>query len=195
MRGITVELQELVRRLTEVAWTAEQQTHHPVDGIVLGYVRDAVTAEIEYRRRRSGLEARLAEFEVLRGRTVSSGWSDEASRVFAPGAVDEALRLQLAEIDRRLGALEQGMARIADHLPKAVQGVGVVRYNAFPGMGGNMSFSLALLDGRANGVVVSVLNGRESARVYGKLIEGGQSSHALSAEERQALAMARGEAQ
>jgi len=105
---------------------------------------------------------------------------------------DENLRRQFEEISRRLAALEQGMTRITDQLPKTVQGVGIVRYNPFPEMGGNMSFSLALLDGRANGVVVSVLNGREVARVYGKSIEAGQSTHALSDEEQQALALARG---
>lgn len=105
---------------------------------------------------------------------------------------DEGLRRQFEDISRRLAALEQGMTQIADHLPKTVQGVGIVRYNPFPEMGGNMSFSLALLDGRANGVVVSVLNGREVARVYGKSIEAGQSTYALSGEEQQALALARG---
>ena len=106
---------------------------------------------------------------------------------------DEGVRRQFAQVSARLEALEKGIAQLADQLPKTVQGVGIVRYDQFPDMGGNMSFSLALLDGRANGVVLSVLHGRESARVYGKSIEGGQSPHALSDEERQALALARGQ--
>jgi len=106
--------------------------------------------------------------------------------------VDGDVLGQLAEVQRRVAALEQSVGRIAEHLPHAVQGVGVVRYNPFPNMGGNMSFSLALLDGDANGVVLSVLNNRDSARVYGKPIEAGRSAHPLSAEELQALAEARG---
>ncbi len=105
---------------------------------------------------------------------------------------EDAIRRDLAEINRRLAALEQGTARIAEALPQSVQGVGVIRYNPFPEMGGNMSFSLALLDGRENGVVISVLNDRTGSRVYGKAVEQGASSHPLSDEERQALAQARG---
>ena len=104
--------------------------------------------------------------------------------------VDEALRRDLSEFGTRLAALEQTMGRIGDALPRSVQGVGVVRYNPFPDMGSNMSFSLALLDGRANGVVVSVLTNREGSRVYGKAVENGTSSYPLSDEERQALALA-----
>jgi len=116
-------------------------------------------------------------------------------RVAAAPAVlpaDESIRSELGEVRHRLAALEKSVAQITDHLPRAVQGVGMVRYNPFPNMGGNMSFSLALLDGQANGVVVSVLNNRDSARVYGKPIEAGRSTHPLSDEELQALAEARG---
>jgi hypothetical protein len=83
------------------------------------------------------------------------------------------------------------MSRVADAVPRSIQGVGVVRYNPFPDMGSNMSFSLALLDGHANGVVMSVLTNREGSRVYGKAVERGSSSYPLSDEERQALALAR----
>jgi hypothetical protein len=103
---------------------------------------------------------------------------------------EDALRRELATISTRLGTLEANVGQIADHLPRSIQGVGVVRYNPFAQMGSNMSFSLALLDGRANGVVVSVLNNREGSRVYGKAVERGTSSYPLSDEERQAVALA-----
>src|SRR5262249_2403642 len=106
--------------------------------------------------------------------------------------IDESSRRELSEISARLAALEQGMARMGEALPRSVQGVGVVRYNPFPGTGSNMSFSLAVLDGRANGIVLSVLTGRDGSRVYGKAVEAGTSTYPLSEEERQALAIARG---
>lgn len=105
-------------------------------------------------------------------------------------SAEEALRRELAEIGTRLGTVEAAVGQIADNLPRSIQGVGVVRYNPFEQMGSNMSFSLALLDGHANGVVVSVLNNREGSRVYGKAVERGTSSYPLSEEERQALALA-----
>jgi len=107
-------------------------------------------------------------------------------------AADGSLSGELSEITARLAALEQSMAQMGKALPRSVQGVGVVRYNPFPGVGSNLSFSLALLDGRANGVVVSVITGRDGSRVYGKAVEGGTSTYPLSDEERQALAIARG---
>jgi hypothetical protein len=113
-------------------------------------------------------------------------------REVSPGPPDDELHRQLAEISRRLATLESGMTQVVDAIPRTVQGVGVIRYNPFPDMGGNMSFSLALLDGRANGVVISVLNDRNGSRVYGKAVESGASTHPLSDEEQKALALARG---
>jgi hypothetical protein len=55
-----------------------------------------------------------------------------------------------------------------------------------------MSFSMALLDAAANGVVISVLNDRQGSRVYGKPVEAGISNQKLSNEEQQAIGLARG---
>lgn len=119
-------------------------------------------------------------------RTIRSGRKPEA----APPMDEESILRDLSTIDARLTALEEGIGRMAEALPRVVQGVGVVRYNPFPEMGSNMSFSVALLDGRANGVVMSVLTNRDGSRVYGKAVQGGSSSYPLSDEERQALALA-----
>lgn len=105
---------------------------------------------------------------------------------------DEVIRQQFAAVTRRLDALEQGVAQITAALPSTVQSVSVVRFNPFPEMGGNMSFSMALLDARANGVVISVLNDRQGSRIYGKPVESGVSPQKLSDEEQQAIALARG---
>jgi hypothetical protein len=105
---------------------------------------------------------------------------------------DEVIQQQFAAVARRLEALEQGIAQINGALPATVQSVGVVRFNPFPEMGGNMSFSMALLDARANGVVISVLNDRQGSRVYGKPVEEGISTQKLSDEEQKAIGLARG---
>jgi hypothetical protein len=106
---------------------------------------------------------------------------------------EESLRRELAAVGRRLAALETSMTQIAEALPRSIQGVGVLRYTPFAEVGGNMSFSLALLDGHASGVVISVLNDRNGSRVYGKAIERGTSASPLSEEEQQAVALARGD--
>lgn len=72
----------------------------------------------------------------------------------------------------------------------SIQKLGIVRFNPFKEMGGNQSFSLALLDGENNGIVITSLYTREGNRVYGKPIKNGQSEYLLSAEEKEAISKA-----
>jgi len=69
----------------------------------------------------------------------------------------------------------------------SIQKVGIVRYNPFSNVGGNQSFSIALLDGDNNGVVVTSLFSRDGNRVYGKSIKKSNSEYSLSKEEKQAV--------
>lgn len=68
-------------------------------------------------------------------------------------------------------------------LKTTLQKVGFKRYNAFDNMGSNLSFSLALLDGEDNGVVITSLSGRDGCSVYGKDVNAGRSEFSLSEEE------------
>ncbi|HEV2356007.1 MAG TPA: hypothetical protein VGZ23_00070 [bacterium] len=63
-----MELKELVRQLTELIWQAEQRTDHAVEDTVLTYLRDAVLAELEYKRRMRDLDRKLAELETMTAR-------------------------------------------------------------------------------------------------------------------------------
>jgi hypothetical protein len=65
--------------------------------------------------------------------------------------------------------------------------VALVRYDAFTDLSGRMSFSLALLDDRGDGVTISSLAGRSDTRVYAKSISAGKGEHELSPEELQAV--------
>ena len=75
---------------------------------------------------------------------------------------------------------------------KALQRIGLVRFNPFEDTGGNQSFALALLDERGDGFVVSSLHARAGTRVYGKAIAKGASEANLSSEEAEALRIALG---
>lgn len=74
---------------------------------------------------------------------------------------------------------------------KAIQKVGVVRFNAFSNTGSDLSFAVALLDHYDNGVVFSSLFGRNESRIYAKPIRGGESSYLLTEEEKGALQKAK----
>lgn len=91
----------------------------------------------------------------------------------------EAFRL----INERIKALE----RESDFL---LNQVGLVRYNPFSETGGNMSFSLALLNNRGDGAVLTSLHSREGMRFYSKAVKNFKSEHVLTTEELQAIELA-----
>lgn len=84
-----------------------------------------------------------------------------------------ALKKLVSELD------EVGM----NHLQKT----GLVKFNPFQETGGDNSFSIALLTGLDNGIIITGLHTRERTRIYIKRIEKGKSEHELSAEEKKAL--------
>lgn len=71
-----------------------------------------------------------------------------------------------------------------------VQKVGLVRFNPFKELGGDHSFSLAILSGEDTGIVITSLHTRDRTRVYMKYIKKGKSDSELSAEEKKALSQA-----
>ena len=72
-------------------------------------------------------------------------------------------------------------------LEGCIQKVGIVRYSAFQDTGSDLSFSLALLDEKDNGVVMNGIYSREMSNIYAKPVEAGKSSYTLSEEEQQAI--------
>ena len=76
----------------------------------------------------------------------------------------------------------------------AIRNVAVVRYDAFSDIGGQLSFSAALLDDAGDGIVLTVINGRNETRTYAKDIRDGTSVHRLSDDEVGAIDRALGRA-
>ena len=83
-------------------------------------------------------------------------------------------------IDARIGAAER-------RLDGAVTHTAVIRYDAFNETSGRQSSSVALLDDRGNGVIVTAILQRDQARVYAKPVVEGHSELDLSPEEQEAM--------
>jgi hypothetical protein len=97
----------------------------------------------------------------------------------------ERLQAQLSAAVRRLDAAEaQGR--------RAMQGIGVVRFNPFPDTGSNQSFVLSVLNTQGDGFVLSSLHSRQATRVFLKQVNGGRTDSAVSEEETEALRRAMG---
>lgn len=71
-----------------------------------------------------------------------------------------------------------------------VQKVGLTRFNPFKELGGDHSFSLAILDGEDTGIVITSLHTRDRTRVYMKAVKRGVSDVELSLDEEKAVAIA-----
>ena len=67
------------------------------------------------------------------------------------------------------------------------QKVGIVKYDAFHEMGGELSFALAMLDENDNGWIFNAMHSREGCYTYIKEIINGESYIELAEEERQCL--------
>lgn len=72
---------------------------------------------------------------------------------------------------------------LKDQVEKCTQKVSVIRYKAFEDVGSDLSFSVALLDGENNGVILTGIYGRDYSTTYAKPIDKGISRYDLSEEE------------
>lgn len=72
------------------------------------------------------------------------------------------------------------------------QKCGIVKYDAFKQMGGQLSFSLALLNENNSGFIINSVHSTEGCYSYSKEIKNGQCNILLGEEEKQALDMAMG---
>ena len=88
-------------------------------------------------------------------------------------------------------ALRQEVAALRTEAAQAMRHVAVIRYDAFSDTGGQLSWSLALLDDAGSGVVLSSIQGRNDSRSYAKNISGWTSDAQLSPEEEDAISNAR----
>jgi len=88
-----------------------------------------------------------------------------------------------AQVNQRMDSAEQRL----DH---AVAYSALIRYDAYGEMSGRQSTSIALLDARRSGLVLSSIHHRDQARLYAKQVREGQPELELSPEESEAVRLA-----
>ena len=97
---------------------------------------------------------------------------------------------QVQAQEGRLRDLETAREQILQQLRGAVQRVGLKRFNSEEGVGGNLSFALALLDGRNHGMMITSMYSLQSCRVFLRGVVNGKTEMPLTEEEQEALEMA-----
>ncbi len=96
-----------------------------------------------------------------------------------------------AKINKALAKDDQALQAQIDEIKEAmtyvVSRVATVRYDAFNNMGGQMSFSTAMLNDLGDGIVVTAINGRSETRTYIRNIKNKKCDVEISREEAEAI--------
>ncbi|MBT9779400.1 DUF4446 family protein [Clostridium sp. MCC353] len=110
-------------------------------------------------------------------------------------SLEDIIYDQVEEI-KRLRAEDRANKDAIRTINKSVKGAyqkfGVVRYNAFKGMGGNLSFAYAMLDSNNTGFILNTVHSREGCYLYIKTVVKGETEVLLGNEEKEALEQALG---
>jgi hypothetical protein len=146
-------------------------------GVALIALIFAIVLAVKIRRLRSAQQVVLG----------NSGRDDLVAHATNLQAAFEVLHARVEEVAERL---DERMAEAERRLDGAIAYRSLVRYDAYNELSGHQSTSLALLDAERNGVVLSCITNRESARLYSKVVRDGRGEHELSPEEDEAIRLA-----
>jgi len=91
------------------------------------------------------------------------------------------------EIKIRLKNNTNDIVKLNENVLTSIRKVGIVKYNAFPGMAGKISSSIALLNNENNGLVINCMHGPEGCYTYVKEIMNAKSINPLTKEDEEAL--------
>ncbi len=106
------------------------------------------------------------------------------------GTLGDALQRYIERLDDVSGevaSLAQICQAVDTNVRRAIQRIGVVRFNPFADTGSDQSFAVALLDQNGTGIVFSSLFSRTSTRIFAKPVVDGKSTHVLTDEEQEAI--------
>lgn len=103
------------------------------------------------------------------------------------GQIDE-----IKELKSQDRANKDAIRNLSKNVKGSYQKFGMVKYNAFKGMGGNLSFAFAMLDLNNTGFILNSVHSREGCYLYIKNVEKGETDVLLGSEEREALEQALG---
>jgi hypothetical protein len=134
------------------------------------------------------LARRLAKLRA--DQRVLLGDHDARDIVGHAATLDRDFRSLHGYVENLAAGLQSRLATAEDRLDGAIAHHGLVRYDAYNEMSGRQSTSIALLDARGSGVVVSSIHHRDQARLYAKQVVEGRPTLELSPEEQEAVRVA-----
>jgi hypothetical protein len=133
------------------------------------------------------LARRLKRMRAHQRVVLGDGSRDLAAHA---AGLDRDFRSLHSYVEDLAAGLQGRLGTVEERLEGAVAYHGLVRYDAYNEMSGRQSTSIALLDRRGSGVVVSSIHHRDQARLYAKQVVEGEGTLALSPEEQEAIRVA-----
>ncbi len=101
-------------------------------------------------------------------------------------AIEENFK-QMSELQQNYEQSQQAIEETLQGIKSTFHKMGIVKYDAFKEMGGNLSFTLCLLDDMNTGFILNTMHGRDSSYTYIKEIIKGEAYATLGEEEKEAL--------
>ena len=94
---------------------------------------------------------------------------------------------RIIELEAGLSETHTYCRQLDNKMKDCIQKIGIVRYNAYNDAGNELSFAVALLDDKNNGVVFNGIYSREMSNIYAKPVINGKSKYTITEEENEAL--------
>jgi hypothetical protein len=97
---------------------------------------------------------------------------------------------EIKRLKSQVEVLTQTAEVLTGHAANSIQKVGMVKFNPFNEASANQSFTVAMLNHKNDGFLLSSLASRDGTRLYAKEISAGRTKYNLSEEEQRALTQA-----
>jgi hypothetical protein len=136
----------------------------------------------------AALTVRLRRLQAAQRAVLGDHGSEDL--VTHAAALQQAFAEVRARVEDTATRLDQRMGDAEHRLDGALAYRSLVRYDAYGELSGHQSMTIALLDAEHNGVVLSSIAHRDTARVYCKQVIAGQGELELSPEEAEAVRLA-----
>ena len=130
---------------------------------------------------------------ILKLKKINKNYKTFMKKIGNGNNIDEMLKNYINKVDEVSDKNEEIInycKTIDNRISLCIKKVGMVRYSAFKDTGSDLSFALALLNDKNDGVILNGIYSREMSNIYAKQVIDGKCSNKLSEEERQALEIA-----
>ena len=130
---------------------------------------------------------------VMKLKKINKNYEKFMKRLGNGNNIEEMLKTYISkveEINRKNEEIIKYCNKLDENISLCIKKIGMVRYNAFKDTGSDLSFALALLNEKNDGVILNGIYSREMSNIYAKKIKNGKCNNKLSDEENEALEIA-----